>query len=142
MKKEKGFTLVELLGVITLLAVIALLAIPAVARNISGGKNQLYKAQLENFKNAARDWMAIHTLELPDGAINTSITLGCLKVEGLLEPKIENPLTGLQFPNDMIITISSGSNQLIYTVKEDSGTTDTVPLPSGKCHFNDTAITE
>lgn len=142
MKKEKGFTLAELLGVITLLAIIALLAIPAVAKNISGGKKQLYKAQLENFKKAASNWMAIHALEVPDGKIHTSITLGCLKVEGLLDTDIKNPVTGAQFPNDMLVTIESGANQFIYGIDEESGTPGDDTLPRGKCSFDENEITD
>ncbi len=138
--KEKGFTLAELLGVITLLAIIALLAIPAVAKNVSGGKKQLYKAQLENFKKAASNWMAIHTLELPDGEIHTSITLGCLKAEGLLDDDIKNPITGDQFPNDMLVTIDSGGNQFIYGIDEESGTPGDDTLPAVKCTFDENGI--
>ena len=141
MKQESGFTLPELLGVITLLAVIALLAIPTVTKNIARGKQQLYQTQLENFKRAAQDWMAIHTLELPEGDIETSITIGCLKREGLLDSSIENPLTGKQFPNDMIVKIHSASNQYIYIVDEKSGSEDAVAIPSEKCSFNSEAIT-
>ncbi len=138
--KQKGFTLAELLGVITILAIVALLAIPMISRNVARGKQNLYKVQIENIKKAAGDWMTKHILEIPEGSINTSITLGCLKVEGILETYIENPITGAQFPNDMIVRIKSGSNQYIYEVVEDSGTDERVPLPAGKCSFNYTAI--
>ncbi|MCI9233458.1 MAG: type II secretion system protein [Bacilli bacterium] len=138
--KQKGFTLAELLGVITILAIVALLAIPMISRNIAKGKQNLYKVQIENIKKAASNWMTKHTLEIPDGNINTSITLGCLKVEGILETSIENPITGVQFPNDMIVRIRTGSNQYIYEVVEDSGTDDKAPLPEYKCSFNHTAI--
>lgn len=138
--KQKGFTLAELLGVITILAIVALLAIPTISRNVAKGKQNLYQSQLENIKKAARDWMAIHTLEIPDGEINTSITLGCLKMEGLLETSIENPTTGTQIPNDLKVTIKTQSNQYVYEIDENSGTDENVPLPATKCHFHETAI--
>lgn len=138
--KQKGFTLAELLGVITILALIALLAIPTISRNVARGKQNLYKVQIENIKKAANDWMTKHALEIPDGNINTSITLGCLKVEGILETSIENPVTGAEFPNDMIVKIRTASNQYIYEVVENSGTDENVPLPSKKCSFHHVAI--
>lgn len=141
MKNTKAFTLAELLGVITVLALIALLVFPTVSKNISHGKQSLYKSQIKNFEDAAKTWMAKHILEIPEGEINTSITLGCLKMEGLLDTAIENPVTGLPFPNDMIITIRSGANQYIYQVEEESGTKD-APLPEDICHFNSTEIKE
>ncbi len=138
--KNRGFTLPELLGIITLLALLALLIIPAVSKNVSKGKRDLYEVQLRNFEKAAKDWMAIHTLELPDKEINTVITLGCLKVEGLLEESIENPLTNSQFPNDMVVKIRTESNQLIYETDANSGTDSEVLLPTGTCKFHDKKI--
>lgn len=136
---KRGFTLAELLGVLTLLAIIVILAVPAVAKSVSRGKQNLYKSEIESFKKAAADWMANHVLELPDGNINTTITLGCLKAEGLLDASIENPVSGKQFPNDMTIIIRSASNQYIYEVNEKSGTVG-AELPAGKCHFDPKAI--
>lgn len=139
---KKGFTLAELLGVITIIGLIALLVLPVVTQNITGGKRDLYQIQIENFEQAAKDWIAIHLLELPEEDISTSITIGCLKAEGLLEESIKNPLNEQQFPNDMVVKIESSSNQYIYTVVEDSGTSENVPIPSEACHFNTSAITE
>ena len=141
--KNKGFTLAELLGVITLLAIVTLLVIPAVTKNVARGKQNLHKTQIENFKKAAADWMAIHALELPEGDINTSITLVCLKIERLLDTSIVDPFTGAEFPNDMVISIETESNQFVYKVDENSGTLDKeVPLPSNKCKFSNSAISE
>lgn len=140
-RNSKGFTLVELLGVISLLAIIVLLAVPAITSNINEGKEKLYKVQIENFEQAAKDWMSLHLLEIPDGTVDTTITLGCLKVEGLLEHEIENPLTGEQFSNDMVVKIKSSSNQYIYTFDENSGTDEGIDIPSAKCSFNNEAIT-
>ena len=47
MKKNKGFTLVELLAVIVILAIIALIATPIILNVISDAKKQ---AALESFK--------------------------------------------------------------------------------------------
>ena len=52
---------------------------------------------------------------------------------------IENPVTGEEFPNDLTISIQSGSNQYIYIVNENSGTEGSA-LPTSKCSFNDTLI--
>jgi len=141
-RNKSGFTLVELLGVISLLAIIVLLAIPAITGNINEGKQKLYKVQVENFEQAAKDWMSLHLLEIPDGTIDTTITLGCLKVEGLLETELENPITGEQFANDMVVKIKSGSNQYIYTFDENSGTDENALIPNQKCSFNSEAITD
>ncbi len=138
--KKQGFTLPELLGIITLLALLALLIIPAVSKNVSKGKRDLYEVQLRNFEKAAKDWMAIHTLELPDENINTVITIGCLKAEGLLEESIENPVTNAQFPNDMVVKIRTESNQLVYETDAGSGSTEEVPLPAGTCKFHNKKI--
>ncbi|MFC4556682.1 prepilin-type N-terminal cleavage/methylation domain-containing protein [Virgibacillus kekensis] len=53
-KKEKGFTLVELLAVIAILAIILAIAVPAVGNVISDSETKAEQANAELFENAAR----------------------------------------------------------------------------------------
>ena len=54
--KKKGFTLVELLAVITLLGLIALITIPAITNTMSKQKEKLYYDQLNQLILAAQNW--------------------------------------------------------------------------------------
>ena len=48
---KKGFTLVEMLAVITLLGLLALVIIPASEAIIKNAKNDSYNIQIQNTKN-------------------------------------------------------------------------------------------
>lgn len=56
MKKSQGFTLIELIAVITMLAVIALITIPAVNGAITKSKNRAYQTQKNAILEAAKEW--------------------------------------------------------------------------------------
>ncbi len=54
MKKEKGFTLVELLAVIVILGVILAIAVPAIGNVISDSETKADEANIDLFISAAR----------------------------------------------------------------------------------------
>ena len=64
MKKNKGFTLIEIMAVIVILAVIALIVVPLVTGSIKDSKQKLYETQLENIKSGAKSYMI--NLDLPN----------------------------------------------------------------------------
>ena len=64
MNRNKGFTLVELLAVITLLAVMAIVAVPTVSNIMSKQKEKLYYDQLNTVIKAAQNWVSDNSDEL------------------------------------------------------------------------------
>ena len=64
--KNKAFTLVELLAVITLIGLIALVTVVAVTKSLGKSKSAIAKAQEEQLENAARLWMADHQMLKPN----------------------------------------------------------------------------
>ena len=52
MKSKKGFTLVELLGVIIILAVILLIAVPKITNIIDESKKEAYKSSVQGYINS------------------------------------------------------------------------------------------
>lgn len=54
---KKGFTLVELIGVITLLAIVALISIPIITSSISRTNEKAYNTQVESIVSATKKWI-------------------------------------------------------------------------------------
>ena len=57
MKNKKGFTLVELIGVVILIGLIALIAIPSVDYVITKTKDNAYDRTLDTLKDGLRNWV-------------------------------------------------------------------------------------
>ena len=58
-KEKKGFTLVELMGIITILVVLSLIIIPIIDKNIVDSKDSMYVVQIENIKIAGKLYGAL-----------------------------------------------------------------------------------
>ncbi|WP_106496917.1 prepilin-type N-terminal cleavage/methylation domain-containing protein [Lentibacillus sp. Marseille-P4043] len=84
LKKEKGFTLVELLAVIVILGIILAIAIPAVGNVISKSENDAKQANIDLILNAAR-------LADVNGEFSDDMKVSELKDEGYLEEIPEVP---------------------------------------------------
>lgn len=138
MKKNKGFTLVELLAVLVILGIVALVSIPAITGSLKNYKYTLYETQIKNIENAARVWGSDHIYELPNDENSSEdvtysksvtypsnykrlfITLGDLQNEGYIDKELKSVKSKgnkeeLISP-DMIIVIEKISNKLEYTV--------------------------
>ena len=113
---KRGFTLVELLGVLLVLAVIALITFPIVTKSIKDNKERLYNSQLEEIKLGAEKWAYKNLSLLPDQDGETiTVTLLTLKESGDVPLDVRDPRTGELIPNDMMITIGFKNNDYIYT---------------------------
>ncbi|MEC2159853.1 competence type IV pilus major pilin ComGC [Virgibacillus halodenitrificans] len=86
LKKQKGFTLVELLAVIAILAIIVAIAVPAVGKVIENSKSEAHDANIELIENAAR-LADVNGATLP-------ITVAKLKEDGYLEEVPKHPSSG------------------------------------------------
>ena len=105
--KSNGFTLIELLGVIIILAIISLLVVPAVNNLISKGSETVYNAQINTILKAAYDYSLRNPDYLPDENETLYVTLGQLKIEGLVEFSIKDPETFKEFPDNLVISIKN-----------------------------------
>lgn len=122
---NKGFTLLELMGVIALLGIIALIAIPAIDRTINSSKEKLSKTQETQIIKGARDYFAEHTNELPcneeEHVVDNSCSLEAqktideLKTKGYLPLDIKNPKTGSDYDGNVIVT--KQGNKYSYEVE-------------------------
>ena len=123
--KKRGFTLVELLGVIAIIGVLTLVAMPSVEKAIEEGQENIYELQINNIKSGLKNWATDNTDLLPTkDKQQISLTLGQLKLEGYVEMKIQNPKNNKCFGNDMVLTITRNKKNYIYEVHDDKYTED------------------
>jgi prepilin-type N-terminal cleavage/methylation domain-containing protein len=69
MKWNKGFTLVELLGVIIVIAVVALIASPIALNVMNKSKEKSFALEMENLVKAARHYYSKQQLEISSNVI-------------------------------------------------------------------------
>lgn len=112
--KKNGFTLIEILGVITLLAIIFTITTVVVTKIVANGRNTTYQKQINDILNAAYDWSLSHVNKLPMENRKTYITLNELKKEGLISANLTDPKTQKKFSDDLVISISNVGGNYKY----------------------------
>ena len=103
---KKGFTLVELLAVITILLILVMLTIPAVSKIINTSEKTVYDVQIDKILSAAYDYSLGNLSVLPERGNKNYVTLSELIYAGYIEPII-NPKTNEPFPDDYLISIEN-----------------------------------
>lgn len=93
MKKENGFTLVELLAVLAILAIIVAIAIPAVGSIVSNAEDSASNSEKELVEDAAR----LYFLDNAESKKNP-VTTTDLEEAGYLDPADDAP--DLSFTQD------------------------------------------
>ena len=119
MKNKKGFTLVELISILTILGILALITIPVMNNVISKTKNKALKEQKATIVSAARKYSTEIAEYLPkyDGDIysievselrNTAY----LEDENIIDPTTNKPMKGCV---NIIFNASKGKYNYEYT---------------------------
>lgn len=116
MKQKNAFTMVELLGVITLLGLIALLVIPVIDKTLKEGKEEMYQQQLNTILAAAKNWGTDNLFSLPDDGETLTITLGELKSAGYVDKNIKNPKTGDPMSDSLTVKITGVGQRHEYEI--------------------------
>ena len=121
--KKNGFTLVELLGVVTILAMLGMIVVPTINKVISDNKRELYEIQISNIKSGTSDFVSENIfsdrLEIPNNS-SIGIKLGKLKELGYVDSDISDPITKNKFSDDMVVMITNRNNVFSYTVCDGS----------------------
>ena len=106
---KKGFTLVELLGVIVILGLLSAVIIPKVGDSLQNSKETALLTQKDQIKKATKDFLIEHA-ELLEENDTITIKLGTLKQEGYLPIDLKNPKTRKNISNESAITITKLNN--------------------------------
>lgn len=106
----KGFTLVELMAVITILIILSLIIVPIVDKNIKRSKQEMYDVQIENIRMAGVNYFSDNMQLRPNFNNYCSVSLDSLILDGYMSSDIYNPKTGESFENLFIQIINSGDS--------------------------------
>lgn len=120
--KDKGFTLVEMLGVMTLLAIIFALVYPNAMEMLEKGKKQDYVEYEKTIELATEAYInASSSLSMPTAGSSVSVKFSELMNNGYLSTNVINPKTKktvLDTPN-IEVTVSRGiDGKISYTLSE------------------------
>jgi len=113
LKERRGFTLVELLGVLVVLGLLAVICYPIITNVITKQKNELTKEQKNRIINAAKNYVAsgLGTFDSNDTAC---VSISDLQTGGFLESgDIQNP-NGGTLTGNVQIKWSDTYNQYEY----------------------------
>lgn len=122
---KRGFTLVEMLAVITLLGLLALVIIPATEAVIASLKNDSYEAQIETLKTGLKNWSAEHVLKMPaNNGEYIETTLAQLKKEGFIEVEFKDPRDNKCINNNTVLRVTKTAESYKYEVVGEITTTD------------------
>ncbi len=86
--KNKGFTLIELIGTIVILSLILLIITPAITNSLKKGMDNADEQTKESIVMAARNWASDNKDKLP-----TIVNLNKLQEEGYIDDNIKLPST-------------------------------------------------
>ena len=115
---KKGFTLIEILGVIVILGIILIITIPIINNSINNSKEKAYKEQISLVESAAKNYMASNSLELPSEGEKSCISVKELQKKGFLSKKnILNPKNPKQKLNGFV-KVSLNKNKYTYNYEK------------------------
>lgn len=120
--KKKGFTLIEMVGVVIVFAIILLISLPAISNTLKREKENEYQQVLKDVYLATEQYVESNRssfvpLEHINGQVAISITL--LQDTGYLKENLVNPKTGKKFSKtDTIIVTVNKDGTLSYTFKD------------------------
>ena len=151
--KKRGFTIVELLGVIVILSIIAAIATPIVQKTLNNNRDKLYDIIKTQLKDYTKDYLAVNTDRLPvDDGDTADITLEALKKNGNLQINVINPRTNNVISNQSYVKVTKKNNNYTYEVYlydlvdadevEAGAPTISLSSYSQSCSLNDTCVLE
>ena len=114
---NKAFTLIELLGVLIIISIISILVFPAVSNIINESKDTIYQAQINAILKSAYDFSIKNTSYLPSVGEKKFVTLAELKINGLIDIDIKDPITEQKFRDDLVISIEKVGTNYNYDKK-------------------------
>lgn len=86
--KNKGFTLIELIGTIVILSIVVLIIIPPISNSLKKSVEDADKKTKQSIIMAAKSWASDNKDKLP-----TTVKLNILQEEGYIDDNLKLPST-------------------------------------------------
>ena len=117
---KKGFTLVELIGVIIILALIMLLAVPPILNSIRSTRNELSDASKKIIYTAANLYVSENLNDFPKYDGNTfCVSIDTLSKKEYLPTIVYDSATGDEIPKDSLVEIKVENNNYTYNMNNE-----------------------
>lgn len=116
---NKGFTLIELIMVITILGIILLIAVPAVTSIINDSKVRKANVQEKTLEKAAKQYLSSPECFRSLPSSSGSIKITTLQDKGYLPDGIKAP-NGGDIPNKACIEVTNDEGKYTYEYKDSS----------------------
>ena len=105
---KKGFTLVEVLGVLVILTIIFAVTIPLVINNVNNTKEKVWEQTVAHIKEGTKLYLREYKEDFPDlNVVGSTIEVSLSEIidNGFMEPPIINPITDQTVLDSTIINI-------------------------------------
>lgn len=113
---KKGFTLVELLGVIVLLGVIATIVVTIVDKTLKDSRNNAYDIQINNIIEDTKNYFVDNSNYLPSLGNSYTVTLKILRENGYVTEDIISPISKNKFSENTTIVVTNTNEGYKYSV--------------------------
>lgn len=120
MKNNRGFTLLEVIAVVTIIAMLALIIVPIVDKNIKDAQNFADQAQIDTFEEAAYVYAVNYRDDLKstlDTYNVATVSLQTLSTKGLLDL---NKIGDIPLTNTVVIALVDGEIKTVYDKNQDN----------------------
>lgn len=108
--KKNGFTLIEVLGAVTLLAILSLIVVMVVDKSLKDSKETLSSVQIENIRSAAGMWRTDNIQVIPEDGYFT-IFLSTLQDNGYIDNEVIDLGNDQVFDRNLLIKV--GINDIL-----------------------------
>lgn len=108
MKDKKGFTLIEMIGIITILALIILVALPSMTKTLKRNEQKKYDNYINNLKLVSESYLVeqLQNNNLIFEDDKTNFTLGDIIDSGYITEVITNPDNNKKISRDTKIVVT------------------------------------
>ncbi len=116
---KRGFTLIELIGVIVILALLTLIIVPNVVSYLQQGVSDSKEYQNESIILGAKNWASDNKDALPEDGNVINLQLTTLQNSGYIDKDIKDPETGEEIDgNSVCVVIANNGKKYTYEVQD------------------------